>query len=140
MQSAFKEELDRTTRVAEGANSVSKDAERRVDELERRFRTWGLVGVIGGAVAVAGLVISAYSLTFPVMEKVHGQGNRIGELEKSVEEILEGGATESVVAPGEDAGMTAEPIDEVEPEAGESVQSEPPKSGLDGSASLEQGE
>lgn len=139
VQSAFKGELDRTTRVAESADSVSHEAKIKVDDLEKQVRRWGLGGVIVGAVALVALLVSAYSLTFPVMEKVHGQASRIGELEKSVEEILDGGPKRSVVAPRVDAEVTPGSVEEAGSDARESVEGEPPQSTPSESASADQG-
>ena len=122
VQSAFKGELDRTTRVADGAKSASEDAQERVDEMEGRLRTWGLGGVVVGALAVAGLLLSAYSLTFPVMEKVYGQSKRIGQLEESLEDFVEERSNGPVVAPAEVGRTVTEATEEAASEAAKPVQ------------------
>ena len=139
VQSAFKGELDRTTGVADRATAASEDAEKRVGELESQVRKWGIGGVIGGAVAVAGLVISAYSLTFPVMDKVHGQASRLDELEKSVKEIQEGGHNTFIVGAGEDAGGIPKPVEEAGSDERELAEGKPRQSRPGESANVAQG-
>ena len=80
VQSAFKGALKQTRRDAD--NAVEK-----VLQFESRFKAWGIGGVIGGALSMIALLISAYQLSFPVMEKIHSQSDRIGELKVMLEDL-----------------------------------------------------
>ena len=107
VQSAFKGELDRTTYVADRAKSDSEDAQQRVAVLEARARKWGFGGLFVGVVAVVGIVISAYSLTFPVMGKVHDQSKRIDQLEKSLDDLRKAMPNKPVVTQAEETHVTS---------------------------------
>ena len=122
VQSAFKGELDRTTRVAKGAETASQDAQSRVSKLEGSVRSWGLGGLFVGVLAVAGLVLSAYSLTFPVMEKVHSQGERIAELEDQLEHMVEAGPKRPDAMAAEDPNSATESTEQTAAEAAKRVQ------------------
>ena len=97
VQSAFKGTLDRARADAEIAKSASK----RVDDFERTFRNWGFGGLFIGALAVAGVVVSAYQLSIPAMNKVHS-------LEKRLEQVVEARSKAPVFAPTEEARNKAE--------------------------------
>ena len=97
VQSAFKGALDRARADAGIAQSASK----RVDDFERTFKNWGFVGLFVGAVAVAGLVVSAYQLSIPAMKKVHS-------LEKRLEQVVEARSKAPIFAPTEEARNKAE--------------------------------
>ena len=99
VQSAFKGELDHTARLAKDAHADSTAATQKVGELERRIRSWGLGGAVTGVVAIAALVISAYSLTFPIADKVHDQANRIHDVEKTLQELLDSRSIVSATEP-----------------------------------------
>ena len=108
VQSAFKGELARTTRVAGDAKSIAKAARKRVDELDARTTTWGIGGAILGALGLVALLVSAYQISFPVMERVHRQSDRIGELEERLQDMVETQSNGPVIAPTEEAGTTTQ--------------------------------
>ena len=110
VQSAFKGVLESTRRDAADASVAAEDAKERVEKLEKRTRAFTLAGSIGGAIGLVALLVSSYHLTFPVMEKVHSQRDRIGALEESVKDILEAqwnGPVLSVDEPGDGTEETA---------------------------------
>lgn len=108
IQSVFKEVLRKAQRVADDAESVSSNADERVSELEGRARRWGLAGAFAGIAAVVSVAIAAFNLTFPVMDDVRTQSERIGELEARLEDMVEAQSSGFVVAPAEEAGQEAE--------------------------------
>lgn len=88
VQSAFKGALERTRRDAKAAIRASDDA-------RRSMRVLTIGGVLGGSLGIAALLISAYQLSFPVIQAVHSQSDRITELEQRLENIAEETALES---------------------------------------------
>ena len=123
VQSAFKRILERTQKRALDAETVSNDAIEKVDVLERRFRNWGFGGLFVGALGVAALLVSAYQLTFPIVEKVYVQSQRINELRKDLD-LMEAQSkapvvpVQSVDGPDvraeEEAPEAVKPVDESE--------------------------
>ena len=121
VQSAFKAELDRTRHVASEAQSFSEQAAATLEKFEKRTRRLTFWGGVGGVVASAALLLSAYAISIPVIEKVHRQSERIGELERSVKELVE---TQSKgreipmeagpVSTEEGASQVVQPIDAIE--------------------------
>ena len=105
VQSVFKETLNKARRVADDAKNVSSDADERVTELEGLARRWGFGGAFFGVAAVVAIVIAAFNLTFPVMDEVRTQSERIGELEERFEDMVEAQSNGLVVAPAEEAGQ-----------------------------------
>ena len=125
VQSAFKGVLESARRDAADASAAAEDAKERVEKLAKRTRAFTLAGSIGGAIGLVALLVSAYHLTFPVMEKVHSQRDRIGVLEESVKDILEAqwnGPVLSVDEPGD--GTAEKALEAALPEPGGSTGSE----------------
>ncbi|MCY4200789.1 MAG: hypothetical protein OXF31_13430 [Gammaproteobacteria bacterium] len=83
VQSAFKGVLERV-------QSQSNKSRKKIRKLKR----WGIGGSIVGLIGLAGLLISAYQLVFPLAHKVHEQSERIRELEIRVESLLEAQSTD----------------------------------------------
>ena len=105
IQSAFKGILRKTRRVADDAKSYSLSAVERVSELEGRARRWGLAGTFAGIAAVVTVAIAGFNLTFPVMDQVRTQSERIGELEARLEDMVEAQSNGLVVAPAEEGSQ-----------------------------------
>ena len=75
VQSAFKGELGKATRVAEAADSTVK-------KMKKLFARYSFFGILAALVGVGGLLVSAFYLTFPVMDKVDEQSDYVRALEK----------------------------------------------------------
>ena len=92
VQSAFRGALDNAIRAADHSQSAAgvarmeaRAASNRAEEIDKRSRTFGVVGLIGVAVGIGALVLSAYDISGQVADRVHRQGERIKELETMLE-------------------------------------------------------
>ena len=117
VQSAFKGALQE-------AQSEARRANKRVARLEKRWRRWGTAGVIVAVVGVCALLISAFALTFPVSGKVHRQSDRIGELERRLEDLLEAQSKDPAITTDDPRYKFEEPTLEVS-EPGDSSEKSP---------------
>ena len=86
VQSAFRGALRRAQYVAENAISESNKTSADLDEMKKTLRNWGILGALAVAIGVVAVVVSAFSLTDSV---VQSQSDRIGELERRLEELRE---------------------------------------------------
>ena len=121
VQSAFKGALDAAQGAAVEAKTAAEAARKRVKEVQTRTTRIAALGLLGVVAGVAALMLSAYQLSFPVREDVHNQGNRIGELERKLEDI-EAQSKEPIAARAEEPGTASEVRDEATSEAPKPVQ------------------
>ena len=117
VQSAFKGVLERV-------ESESTESREKVDKLERASRTWGLGALLVGLIGLFGLLVSAYQLAFSFSEKVHRQSDRIGELERRLEDLLEAQSKDPAITTDDPRYKFEEPTLEVS-EPGDSSEKSP---------------
>ena len=102
VQSAFKEALESARGAANAAKTAAEDARGSVN----RVTNFAIFGVLGVAVGVGALMLSAYQLSFPIRDNVSGQADRIGELEERLQDMVEAQSNGPVVTPTQEAGTT----------------------------------
>lgn len=114
VQSAFRGALDKAIAAAGHSQAAAEAASERAKETNERVRTFGFWGLLGVAVGLTGLVLSAYSISGQVADRVHRQAERIHELEKMVEDLKANSSASSVAdereAPEPSGADVAEPI------------------------------
>lgn len=112
VQSAFRGALESTRGAADEAKAAAEAARSSI----ARGTNFGIIGVLGVVVGVAALLFSAFEISVQVTDRVHRQSERIGVLERKLEDI-EAQSMESVVAPTEEAGSASqETASEEDPE------------------------
>ena len=110
VQSAFKGALDDARSAAEKAEDSVVEAQGKLAQIEKRTLISTLIAMAGLVVGVGTLLFSAYQISFPVMERVHVQSERIAELERIVQGI-DHKAGEGVTVSGPRGVTSATPLD-----------------------------
>ena len=88
VQSAFGGALKRAQRHAKSAKSASNEATDQVDKVQDAVRKLGFWGAIGVGIGLLAVFISSLALTTTVVVKVQSQGDRIGELERRLQDLV----------------------------------------------------
>ena len=97
VQSAFKGALEHAIGAADDAREAADAAEK----INKRFQAFGVFGLIGVFVGLAAVVLSAYSISGQVADRVHRQGERIHKLEAMVKDLnTQSNASRVVEEPG----------------------------------------
>ncbi len=96
VRSSIPDTISSAANQAKQAQESAKDAENKVNNIMEKLKKWSIIGIIGTVLAVAGLIVSVYSLIHDtnsrydsIAEEVKESSQQINMLEQQIEMLQE---------------------------------------------------